>query len=212
VTVAVVPFKDFDGAKERLANRLTKLERRELVLAMLDDVLGALSHTEGLSALMVVTGEPEIARRASRYGAEILEETTNEGHTAAVERAVRELERRRALAMLCIPGDVPAIVPDEVATMLRALGPPPAVVLAPSRSGRGTNAVLMSPPGAMSLRFGEPSFLPHVERARELGLRIDVMHLPGLALDLDTPDDLDAFLASTSNTATYQLLRARVSR
>jgi 2-phospho-L-lactate guanylyltransferase len=212
VTVAVVPFKDLESAKERLADRLSQAERRRLVLAMLDDVLGALSHSEGLSALMVVTGEPEIASRASRFGAEILEETTNEGHTAAVERAVRELERRRALAMLCIPGDVPAMVPEEVAAMLRALGPPPAVVIAPSRNGRGTNAVLVSPPGALSLRFGEPSFLRHVERARDLGLRTEIVRLPGLALDLDTPADLDIFLESTSNTATYRLLRASASR
>jgi 2-phospho-L-lactate guanylyltransferase len=91
--------------------------------------------------------------------------------------------------------------------MLGALGPPPSTVLVPSRSGLGTNAVLLSPPGALSLRFGEPSFPAHLANARQLGLRTEVLELAGLGLDLDTPDDLDTFLASPSATATYRVLR-----
>jgi len=212
VTTAVVPFKDLDAAKARLSDRLAKNERRALVLAMLDDVLGALSRVPALSGVLVVTREPEIARRASRFGAEILEEPANEGHTAAVERAVRELERRRLPAMLCVSGDLPAAAPDEFATMLRALGPPPSVVLVPSRNGQGTNAVLVSPPGGLPLTFGEPSFSKHVARSRELGLRTDVLELAGLALDLDTPEDLDLFLQTPSDTATYRLLGEHAGR
>jgi 2-phospho-L-lactate guanylyltransferase len=207
VTFAVVPFKDLGAAKERLAARLDGRERRALVLAMLEDVLGAVSRVTALEGLIVVTREPEIAGRARRFGAEILEEPANEGHTAAVARAVRELERRGASAMLCLSGDLPAITSDEIEAMLRALGPPPSVVLAPSRDERGTNAVVVSPPGALPLKFGEPSFASHLARARELGLRTEVMRLAGAALDLDTPDDLDFFGRTRSETATYRLLR-----
>src|SRR5439155_24864404 len=129
VTIAVVPFKDLDAAKERLASRLDQGQRRALVLAMLDDVLGALSRVHGLSGLLAVTREPEIARRAARFGAEILEEPANEGHTAAVLRAIRELERRGASAMLCVSGDLPAAASAEFDAMLGALGPAPSVVL-----------------------------------------------------------------------------------
>jgi 2-phospho-L-lactate guanylyltransferase len=212
VTFAVVPFKNLDGAKERLAGRLDARKRRALVLAMLDDVLGAVSRVTALEGLIVVTREPEVMRRASRFGAEILEEPANEGHTAAVHRAVRELERRRASAMLCLSGDIPAVTSEEITAMLRALGPPPSVVLAPSRDDRGTNAVLVSPPGALPLRFGEPSFSAHLARARELGLRAEVLRLAGTALDLDTPDDLDFFGRTRSDTATYQWLLGQNDR
>jgi 2-phospho-L-lactate guanylyltransferase len=212
VTVAVVPFKDLDSAKERLSGRLGVAERRALVLAMLDDVLGALSRVPGLSGLVVVTREPEVVNRSARFGAEILEEPVNEGHTAAVHRAISELERRGEAAMLCVSGDLPAITPVEMAAMLRALGPPPSVVLAPSRDGRGTNAVAVAPPGALPLRFGEPSFPAHLARARELGLRTEVLELAGTGLDLDTPDDLDFFLRTRSDTATYRLLRGHSDR
>ena len=63
MTVAVVPFKNLDGAKVRLSQRLTLSERRALVLAMLEDVLAALSGAAGLSGILVVTCEPDIARR-----------------------------------------------------------------------------------------------------------------------------------------------------
>jgi 2-phospho-L-lactate guanylyltransferase len=212
VTIAVVPFKDLDGAKERLSSRLDRARRRALVLAMLDDVLGVLSRVTGITGLIAVTREPEIARRASRFGAEVLEEPVNEGHTAAVARAVRELERRGAEAMLCVSGDLPAITVPEIAAMLRALGPPPSVVLVPSRNGQGTNGVLASPPGALPLRFGEPSFAAHVARARELGLCAEILELAGLSLDLDTPEDLDVFLRARSDTATYKLFAERADR
>jgi 2-phospho-L-lactate guanylyltransferase len=212
VTFAVVPFKDLEAAKERLSSRLGPDERRALVLAMLDDVLGALSRVPALEGVLVVTREPEVMKRVARFGAEILGEPVNEGHTAAVQRAVRELERRRTAAMLCVSGDLPAVTPAELAALLRALGPPPSVVLAPSRDDRGTNAVVVSPPGALPLRFGEPSFPAHLARARELGLRTEVMRLSGTALDLDTPDDLDFFLRTRSETATYELLRGPADR
>jgi 2-phospho-L-lactate guanylyltransferase len=209
MTTAVVPFKNLDGAKERLSGRLEKDERQSLVLAMVEDVLGTLSRVKGLSGLMVVTREPRIADRAAAYGAEILDEPANDGHTAAVERAVRTLETRRAQAMLCVAGDIPGATEDEIAAMLRALGPPPSVVLVPSRDERGTNAVLVSPPGGLPLRFGEPSFMSHLTRAKELGLRTEVLRLSGLGLDIDTPEDLGIFLETPSNTATYRLLARR---
>jgi 2-phospho-L-lactate guanylyltransferase len=207
VTVAVVPVKELDAAKGRLSARLGHRERRELVLAMLDDVLTALSQVQGLSGMIVVTREPEIASIAARFGAELLEDPVHagDGYTHAVEHAVRELERRREPAMLSVPGDVPAVTPQEITEILGAVAET-AVVLVPSRDERGTNAALLRPPSALPLRFGEPSFTRHLQRAERLGLRTEVLHMPGLSLDLDTPADLDEFLRSPSPTRTYRLL------
>jgi 2-phospho-L-lactate guanylyltransferase len=234
VTVAVVPVKKLDAAKGRLSARLGQHERRELVLAMLDDVLTALSGARGLSGVIVVSREPEIASIAARFGAELLEEPVlpgvgqsaagastaiefgrsaggesagieTDGYTRAVQHAMRELERRREPAMLSVPGDVPAVTPQEITEILGAVAQT-AVVLVPSRDERGTNAALVRPPSALPLCFGEPSFARHLARAEQLGLRAEVLRLPGLSLDLDTPADLDEFLRSPSPTRTYRLL------
>jgi 2-phospho-L-lactate guanylyltransferase len=206
VTVAVVPVKDLDRAKERLSGRLTKPERRALVLAMLEDVLVTLARVPGIDATLVVTHEPEVVRLAVRIGAETLAEPANRGYSAAVALAARELELRGVTSMLVLPGDVPALQTEEVTTMLQTLKPSPSAVFVPCRDERGTNGALLSPPGALALRFGEPSFHPHVQQARAQGLRVDVLHLPGLSLDLDTPEDLDLFMKAPSMTRTYELL------
>jgi 2-phospho-L-lactate guanylyltransferase len=82
----------------------------------------------------------------------------------------------------------------------------PAAVLVPSRSGLGTNGVLLAPPGAMRLRFGEPSFDNHVMAARALALPSTVMRLRGLGLDIDAPEDLVALLAEGGGTESHALL------
>jgi len=207
VTIAVVAIKDLRHAKTRLSSRYSEDQRRDLTLAMAFDVLAALSNVRSLSGLLVVTPAPELMSLAATFDAEVLADPHEEGYTSAVQLAVRELERRRAPSMLAIPADVPRLTPKEIERVLGALGPPPSAVLAPAHDDRGTNAALLCPPAALPLRFGEPSFLPHLQQARMLGIHTEVLRLPGLALDLDTPEDVDRFLQQPSNTRTYELLR-----
>ncbi len=204
--VAVVPAKDLNGAKARLADLLTGEERRALALAMLEDVLTALSKVSGLEGILVVTREVEIAGLAREFHAEVLEESEDRGHTAAVLHATEELRARGARALLTVPGDLPAISAAEVEQMLRALGPAPSAVLVPSRDGQGTNGVLLTPPDALPLRFGEPSFENHLAAARRLNLPTTILRLPGIGLDIDRPDDLLTFLATPTETRTYHEL------
>jgi 2-phospho-L-lactate guanylyltransferase (CobY/MobA/RfbA family) len=83
-----------------------------------------------------------------------------------------------------------------------------APVFVPSRSGLGTNGVALAPPDAMALTFGEPSFARHLETARAQGLTPRVLALPGLGLDVDSPEDLAALLAERGATETRQLVAA----
>jgi 2-phospho-L-lactate/phosphoenolpyruvate guanylyltransferase len=209
MTVAVVPAKDLGNVKGRLGALLTLEERRTLFLAMLADVLDALARTPALGGVLVVTHEPEVKALARRFSAEVLEEDENLGHTAAVLRGIRELSERGVPAMLTVPGDVPALSPEEIAAMLDALGAREGAVLVPSRDRRGTNGVLLRPPGVLPLRFGEPSFEAHVAKAVELGIPARILQLPGLGLDIDTPDDVAAFLSAPSATRTYEHLVER---
>jgi len=55
---AVVPVKERVSAKERLAPMLRPETRQALALAMLEDVLAALTATPGFAGLLVVTVDP----------------------------------------------------------------------------------------------------------------------------------------------------------
>jgi 2-phospho-L-lactate guanylyltransferase len=60
--------------------------------------------------------------------------------------------------------------------------------------------VLVSPPAAVPLRFGEDSFFPHLAAAEARGIVPTVLHLPGIALDIDNPVDLAHFAQLGSRT------------
>src|SRR5215470_6356509 len=203
--VAAVPVKDVVNAKQRLMRALDGPERRELARAMLIDVLRALAAA-ALDRVWVVTREPEVAAIARSLGAEPVGEAENRGHTAAVATAQAEAMRAGARAFLTIPGDVPCVTADEIRALVAALGTPPAAVFAPSRSGAGTNGVVLAPPAAMRLRFGEPSFDNHLSAARALRLEPRVVPLRGLGLDVDAPDDLLGLLAEGAGTESHALL------
>ncbi len=203
---AVVPVKELDGAKERLSLALPHELRRALALAMLDDVLGALAATADLAGLLVVTVDPEAGRLARRYGARLVEDGARDGHTGAVAAAARLLAEEGRAGMLALPGDIPLVTPDEIARLLAAHRPAPAFTIVPSHDEGGSNAVLCSPPDAVPLRFGIDSFFPHLRAAEALGIRPTVVRLPGIALDIDNPEDLAAFARLPSPTRTRALL------
>jgi 2-phospho-L-lactate/phosphoenolpyruvate guanylyltransferase len=197
---AVVPVKDLQGAKQRLADVLSANERQELFAAMLEDVLCALAASADLAGILVVTRDPLGQHLAARYGARVLVEEENRGHTAASSLGARTLTREGAGSMVQVPADLPLLTPDHIQALLRVHGKAPAVTLSPARDERGTNAVVCSPPDLLPLRFGDDSFFPHVRCARSLGLEPQIVRCPALALDIDTPDDLAAFLAAPSST------------
>jgi 2-phospho-L-lactate guanylyltransferase len=206
VTGAAVPVKDLTGVKQRLVDTLTPAERAALAGAMLRDVLRALGAA-GLDVIWVVTHDPEVGEIARTHGGEVLAEPTNRGHTAAVALAQAHAERLGAATFVTVPGDVPCVAAAEVRELVVAARSRwPAAVFAPSRSGLGTNGVALSPPGAMPLRFGEPSFEDHLAAARSRRLTPRVLSLPGLGLDIDAPGDLALLVEQGSATESGQLV------
>ena len=203
---AVIPVKDLGNAKQRLAGVLGQPERTALFRAMLEDVLEALASAASIARIVLVTRDAQAMALARRYGAECLVEPENRGHTAAVELAAGALAARGVEALLQVPGDIPRVTSGEIEAVIAVHAPAPAVTIAPSRDHRGSNAVLCSPPDVLPFRFGDDSFHPHLAAARALGIEPTVVERPGIGLDIDTPDDLEAFLASPSDTRAYRLL------
>ena len=202
----IVPVKNLQHAKQRLAGVLSGAERHALFRAMLEDVLSALSECRALAGVMLVTGDREAMLLAARYGARVLEEQENRGHTAASSFGARRLAQEGVAGMVQLPADIPLVTAADVDALLEAHGSAPAVTLAPSRDERGSNAVACSPADVLPLRFGDDSYFPHLECARALGIEPAIVQRPGLALDVDTPDDLLTFLASPSRTRAYDFL------
>jgi 2-phospho-L-lactate guanylyltransferase len=197
---AVVPVKDISAAKQRLAPSLPPLLRRALALAMLEDVLAALAEVPGLAGRLLVTTDPGVIRLAPSYGAQCMAEGSGDGHTGAIAAAARRLAREGCEGMLTLPGDIPLVTAVEIGNLIAAHRPAPSFTIAPSHDEQGSNAILLSPPDAVALRFGEDSFFPHLAAAEARGIAPTIVHLPGIAFDIDNPVDLAHFAQLGSRT------------
>ncbi|WP_270933336.1 2-phospho-L-lactate guanylyltransferase [Falsiroseomonas oryzae] len=205
---ALLPIKLVAQAKQRLARALSAEMRARLALAMAEDVLAALAATPGLAGITVVTADPAAAALAERYGARVIQDGALDGHTGAVLAGTRRLAAEDAAGVLALPLDVPCVTPAEIAAVLDAHGAPPAFTIVPSHDRMGSNCVVVSPPGAVPLRFGDDSFAPHLAAARAAGIAPRTLDLPGLALDIDHPADLAALLRRAPTTRAHALLAA----
>jgi 2-phospho-L-lactate guanylyltransferase len=203
---AVVPIKEVDGAKQRLSALLTQEQRRKLVATMAEDVLDALSQARSLAGIVVVTLDPAATRLAQRFGVRVVTDGARDGHTGAVTAAARLLRREGKGGMLQVPGDIPRITAAEVEAVLAEHRPAPSFTIAAAHDERGSNAVLLTPPDAIPLRFGDDSFFPHLDAARAHGIEPTVLHLPGIGMDIDHPADLAMFLRMAPRVPTRTLV------
>jgi 2-phospho-L-lactate guanylyltransferase len=202
---AVVPVKEFEGAKQRLSSCLSPEERCALATIMLEDVLDAVSAVLELAGLLVVTVDPVATSLAARYDARIVTEAAREGHTGAVAAAQRLLAREGHAGMMTLPGDIPRLSSAEIAATLAAHRAAPAFTIVPAHDDLGSNTVICSPPDIVTLRFGEDSFYPHLDAARARGIDPLIVRHPGIGMDIDHPVDLVSFLRMSPRVPTRTL-------
>jgi 2-phospho-L-lactate/phosphoenolpyruvate guanylyltransferase len=202
---AVMPVKDTAGAKQRLAGFLPAQVRRQLALAMFEDVLQAVAAVPELTGIAVVTIDPAAADIALRLGARVWSDGARDGHTGAVTAAARRLAAEGS-AMLTIPGDVPLVTAADIRQLLDIHSRKPGFTIVPARDEQGSNAIVCSPADLVPLRFGADSFFPHLAAARACGVDPTTVHLPRIALDIDEPADLAEFMKIPSTTRARALL------
>ena len=198
--MAVVPVKPLAAALGRLAGVLAPDERRALQAAMLADLLAACRAAPALAGTLVVTADPVAGARV------VAEPEGPAGMNAAVRRGLAAAAELGAPAALVLTADLPLARPEDLDAIVAAAPPGPGAVLAPSRDGTGTNALLLVPPGAVPPRLGPGSLARHLAEAARAGLAAVLLERPGLALDVDTPADLAALRAAEPGGATGEAL------
>lgn len=202
---AVMPVKRFASAKSRLASVLGCRERCELARRMFEDVLETLLRCEDvLAGAIVVTADPEAAVIGRRRGATVVVEKEDRGINAAARLALARLPDNAGV--MIVPSDIPQLSPSAIAAAAEAIGPSFTLAIAAASKDGGTNLLACRPANALPLHFGPSSFARHTRAAERAGLAVRRLHAPDLLLDIDRPDDLDAFQALRTNTRTHEFL------
>ena len=202
---AIIPVKEAGLAKQRLAEALSPRLRRDLALAMFEDVLDAVVAVEALQGIAVVTADRSVADVARRFGAQVWSEGAHDGHTGAVRAAARRLAATSS-TMLTIPGDVPLVSSIDISRVLAAHPAAPAFTIAPAWDERGSNTIVCSPADVVPLRFGPDSYFPHLAAARAVGLTPTIVRNSAIGLDIDEFSDLTRFMNRPSPTRSWRLL------
>ncbi len=203
---AILPVKSPHNAKQRLTGFLAVEQREALARMLYRQTLATLCQAEGIDRVVVATSDPEIADHARRSGALVFEEDQQISHSVSADTACLRAMEMGASTVLLVPIDVPTVTPDDFTRL--AASARPGLIVVPSSDGTGTNALVRTPPNCIESRFGPGSFRAHLDQAHSKGLPADVLRLPGLMFDIDTPEDVAEFLSGPHQCEVSSFLRA----
>jgi 2-phospho-L-lactate guanylyltransferase len=130
---------------------------------------------------------------------------------AAIASGLAYASSRGARRVLVLPADVPLTTSSELQSLVKSRGEQAGVTLAPSHDNNGTNGLLLAPPLAIAPCYGPGSYLQHLSRAMARRVDVNVVHLAGLARDIDEPDDLVRLLGDAGARTRYAFIAPHVA-
>jgi 2-phospho-L-lactate guanylyltransferase len=176
----LVPVKSFTEAKQRLGEAMGEEQRATLVRRMAARVLQAAAPLP----FAVVCDDTDVADWARRHGALVIWEP-GRGLNGAVQDGVERLAAMGVGYVTVAHGDLPH------ASGLGTLPAFEGVTLQPDRHGNGTNVIRVPTGCGFHFSYGPGSFARHLAECRRLDLPTRVLDVPALALDVDSPADLE---------------------
>ena len=190
-TWGILPVKPLRLGKSRLREVLDEKQRFKLNQELLENSLKVLTAVPEIERVLVISRDDQVLAIARDFAAHTLLEGESPGLNTALNKASRLVRSFAVQSVLVVPADLPFINIADLQELLRLAVHPPVVAIAPDRHRRGTNALVVNPLGALRYAFGRDSFNIHCREALFSEVRLEVAELPRLAVDLDTPDDLN---------------------
>lgn len=179
----IVPFK-LNGAKSRLSPVLSSEERSLFALAMLQDVLKAVSGA-GLTTILAKPGFDK-SDLDGNFNILTCDLELNNAINASIEHRQNEGWPEDVLIVMA---DLALLTFVDVRGIQQVEGE---VIFSPGRGG-GTNMILIRNPLFRAQYLGL-SFLKHMDFARTMGLDAQVYASYYAACDIDEPSDLAEIL------------------
>ena len=192
-----MPHRGVNAGKSRLATVLDDLARARLNRWLLARTLSTVGDWLGEAQRCVVISPCEVTLALARKAGAVAlpERVSTVGLNDALLQAAAYAADMGAQRLLILPCDLPRL---DVAA-LQALEAVPAsgndVVIAPDRHYEGTNAMLVDATERL-FSFGAGSYARHIAQGNMCGARTTACVQATLAFDLDTAEDLAAWVQS----------------
>ncbi|MES2303364.1 MAG: 2-phospho-L-lactate guanylyltransferase [Pseudomonadota bacterium] len=175
---AIVPLKAAADRKTRLAGALDGTETAALAQGMADHVIATLAGVPAIGSIRV------LSPMSGASPGTVWEPDHGKGLNAELDRVCATLAGE---PLLIVHADLPLICAEDVTALLSAAEAAGAAI-ATDRHGMGTNALAMRAAACVGFAFGADSLARHLERLPHAA----VLRREGLAIDIDTADDIAA--------------------
>jgi 2-phospho-L-lactate/phosphoenolpyruvate guanylyltransferase len=182
VPVVLIPIKDFRRAKRRLAPELTPDKRENLAKRMASQVIKAARPLD----IYIVCNDHDVANWAESNNVNVLW-VNQEGLNQSISGAVEELDTNIGHVLIA-HSDLP------LAKSFAGIGRPNTVSIVPDRHLLGTNVLSLPLGSNFNFRYGQNSLSAHIDETKKHGLNLEILQIPELQWDVDTPEDLLTFL------------------
>jgi 2-phospho-L-lactate/phosphoenolpyruvate guanylyltransferase len=188
---AIVPVKNFECGKSRLASLLTAEERVKLSELFLDCTLNTLTNTSAISNVLVVSSDKRAEGIAKLYDAKFLQEKKDKGVNSAVALADVYISEYDVDATIVIPQDLPLILPEDIEYMCTlAQNNEKCLVICPSLRLDGSNALLRRPPLLITTNYDNDSYNIHIKKAKASNAIVKIIKRKRIMTDIDTVEDV----------------------
>jgi 2-phospho-L-lactate/phosphoenolpyruvate guanylyltransferase len=163
-------------------------------------VVTAARQVRVIRDVVIVTSSAEVEIFAGHLGVRVMHQVRDKGINASLEAAVSAFAAAGTTTALIVPGDLPLVTGESLAGLLQSAQlQERGVTIVPDRHHVGTNALVCTPADVIRLRFGPNSFAEHLRTAQEHGLTVRIFECAPLSLDIDEPEDLDAWRGHDAN-------------
>jgi FO synthase len=204
----VIPVKDLESCKSRLAHALPDHARPALMGALLGDLLSMLKSCGSITGIAVVTRCSKATQLATTYGAEVLTLENDRCLNSGVTAAIQELTTRNIPDVLVLHADLPLVTAADIDTLVQAhRTQKTGITLVPDSELNGTNAMLLSLPSSMQFFYGQHSYPKHLAFCQENAITVQTTHNERVGCDIDLWQDFAPLLSLRTTGNRQQLAR-----
>ena len=185
---AIVPVKTFSRAKTRL--NLSEEKTEQICSIMLESVLSAISQSNVMEETVIVSKDEFALNMGKKFGAIQVYDQEELGVNNAVMLGDRYFVKEDFDLTIVFPQDIPLIQPEDIQMLFEMKGSNRCVLVVPSRTFDGTNALLRMPVDVMETHYDEDSYKIHLNTAEKKNATSALILIPRIMLDVDDQADL----------------------